>query len=69
VVAWIVQQDSTELLDLVPLQDGRDYAIFRRLHKTQTHREALREQELFVNGLLSRIPKQHDTNDTPNLKE
>lgn len=50
--AWLTQQDSATLLEIVPLSDGRDYVVLRREHVKQSFADALREQELFVRSKL-----------------
>lgn len=61
VALWITMQDDTRMLDILPLQDGRDYIVFERLYKTQTVREAHAEVEVFWQRIFDRLPKQHDT--------
>lgn len=48
VFAWLSRQDDSTLLELIHLEDGRDYIVLRRLHVTETLREALAEQERFI---------------------
>jgi hypothetical protein len=61
VVAWILTQDATNLLDLVHLQDGRDLCVFERLYQRETYEQAIATSDAYIQGLLSRIPRQHDT--------
>lgn len=68
VAAWIVAQDATNLIELVHLTDGRDYCVFERMHLTQTYEQAQRESDAYVASVIARIPRQHDTSDTPTLK-
>ena len=64
VVAWILAQDATNLVDLVHLKDGRDLCVFERLYQKQSYEQARAEADGFIQSLLSRIPTQHATSDT-----
>lgn len=61
VVLWACAQDDAVLLDMVHLTDGRDFVVLQRLHTTQTLRQALAEQNTFLDSIIWRIPMQHDT--------
>lgn len=65
VVAWIRAQDDTNLRELVHLKDGRDLCVFERMYRDQTYEQARAESDAFIRALVSRIPRQHDTSDTP----
>lgn len=59
VIAWAMAQDETQLLDMVHLHDGRDYAVLARRHVKQTLQDALKEQQVYLASL--RATTQHDT--------
>lgn len=44
VIAWAVAQDDADLLDMVHLNDGREYVVLARRHTKQSLRDALAEQ-------------------------
>ena len=58
-VARIKAQDEALLDAIVPLRDGRDYIVLRRLYVRQTYLEALQEREAFLR-VMAKFPKQHD---------
>jgi len=66
VATWIVAQDATRLIDIVHLTDGRDFCVFERLYLTQSYEQARAESDAHIASIIARIPKQHDTNNTPN---
>lgn len=68
VMAWVRMQDDSRLIDLVPLKDGRDFAVFERNYATQTFEDAYREAEAFKVSVARLIPKQHDSSDTPTAR-
>ena len=65
VALWIVAQDETTLLDLVPLADGRDFVVLERKHLSQTRSQAIVESQRFLSGMLLTLPTQHVSSDTP----
>lgn len=48
VIAWAQAQDDAEVLDVLHLQDGRDYVVLMRLHSKQSLRDALAEQQAYL---------------------
>lgn len=68
IMTWVRMQDDTQLIDIVPLKDGRDFVIFQRQYTKQTYAQACEEARRFTNAMM-RIPMQHDTrtdtSDTP----
>lgn len=65
IMTWVRMQDDTRLIDIVPLRDGRDLAIFERNYVKQTYAQALAETARFEEAMIRLIPKQHDSSDTP----
>jgi hypothetical protein len=61
VIAWACAQDDAVLLEVLHLDDGRDYIVLERLHTKQSLRAALAEQNTFLAASILRIPLQHDT--------
>jgi hypothetical protein len=61
IITWACAQDDAELLEVLHLQDGRDYIVLARRHTKQTLQAALAEQQAFLSG----IPMQRGTTDTP----
>lgn len=68
VMTWVRMQDDTQLIDIVPLKDGRDFIIFERLYTKQTYAQATEECRRFQTAMLRLIPTQHDSSDTPNVQ-
>ncbi len=45
VMAWVCEQDDTELLGITPLPNGMDLMVLERLHTKQSVQDACLEQQ------------------------
>lgn len=52
VLAWAEQQDGATLVEIVPLQDGRDLLILARDHTRQTRKDAENEHRFHIMSLI-----------------
>lgn len=52
VFAWANSADETTLVDIAPLDDGRDFILLKREHTKQSLEDAVREFQMHYRGLV-----------------
>lgn len=57
VLFWAVCQDASVLVDIYPLDDGRDVILLQRLHTGQSLIDAVKEQQVHMQQVLKISPR------------
>lgn len=60
VMAWVSMQDSSRLVDIVPMGDGRDFVVFERQYTKQSFIDAYQEAERYQQAVVRLLSKQDD---------